>query len=253
MKRSFLLSMVFIAGLAACATRLPPTQPQAFELGLEAGVSVPVTAWRVDRGPRILWLVSDKGFPEGMRALAAQLQQLGFEVWQADLFAAEFLPTLPSSVGKIPDTRLLELLDQVLSQDQRPLVLMADGLGAQLVTRMAGSWRGHHRGQWSARIEKTVLVSPILYIATPAAGTEARYIDSSGAVGGGVLVFQPELSPYYWWLQRTETALAGHGSVVSVTVIKNVRDRFYFRPDSNAKEQETAGRFGKLIAAGLKE
>jgi len=141
----------------------------------------------------------------------------------------------------------------VLSRDQRPLVLMADGLGAQLVTRMAGSWRGQHRGQWSTRIRNTVLVSPILYTATPAAGTEVRYIDSSGAVGGRVLVFQPALSPYYWWLQRTETALAGHGSGVSVTVIKKVRDRFYFRPDANTNEQETAGQFGKQIAAALKE
>lgn len=251
MLRSCALSIVLMFSLASCASA--PSQPQGFELDLPGGLSVPVKAWRTEAGPRVLWLPSDHGFPAGMQQLAAQLQREGIEVWQADMLGADFLPQVPSSLDKVGDTGLLQLLQAVLDVDGRPLVLMADGHGAKLAARMAGRWRQQHGGQWPRRVRSVVLVSPNLYTATPEVGDDAHYINGSGAFGGRVLVYQPTLSPYYWWLERTGQALSGKPSVVGMAILKNVRDRFYFRPDASATEQATAARFGKQVADGLEE
>lgn len=251
MLRSCALSIVLMVGMVSCAT--VPSQPQGFELGLPGGLSVPVKAWHTESGPRVLWLSSDRGFPAGMQDLASQLQREGIEVWQADLLGADFLPQVPSSLGKISDDSLVQLLRAALDADGRALVLMADGQGARLLVRLAGRWRQQHDGQWPRRVKSVVLVSPILYTATPEVGADARYLDQADALGGRVWVYQPNRSPYFWWLERTERALSGGPSAVTIKVMQNVRDRFYFRPDASATELVAAARFGKQIADGLRE
>ena len=236
--------------LSSCTT-IAQQRSQQVELGLGGDSAVPVEVWPGNSANRILWLMSDKGFSPGTKQLATQLQRSGFEVWQADLLAAEFLSLLPSSIDKVDDDQLLKLVDAVLARDSKSLVLMADGHGARLVTRAARVWRNKNQGRWSDRMTATVLISPILYRATPAPGEEAEYIDSVGAAGGRQIIFQPQLSPYRWWIDRTVSRLKDKADSVTVVPLEGVRDRFYFRPDANAPEQKLGRQFGDRIIRAL--
>lgn len=252
MKFRIILLFCTYSLLSSCMA-IPEPRSQLIELDIGQGSPVPTEIWFAGSAQRILWLVSDKGFPSGMKQLATQLQRSGIEVWQADLLAAEFLPLLPSSIDKVDDDQLLKLVEAVLARDSKTLVLMADGHGAKLVSRFARAWRNKHGNKWSDRITGSILISPILYQATPAPGEEAAYIDSVGDAGGQQIVFQPQLSPYRWWIERTVGRLKKSADSVTVVPLEGVRDRFYFRPDVNAREQKLGQQFGRRITKILTE
>lgn len=233
--------------ISACATTPQVHQARSVELDLGGGVSVPLQIWPVESTQRVLWLSSDKGFPAGMKRLAKRLQLNGVEVWQADVLAAEFLPLLASSMEKVSGKTLVTLVEKVLEQDKRALVLMADGHGAKLLTRFGGAWRNQYGDQWPKSISDIILISPNLYESTPPAGEEAKYIDSSGELGGRHIIFQPQLSPYRWWIERTVSKLKTKAVSVSVRPLDGVRDRFYFRADANAAEQKMEQQFANMI------
>lgn len=243
--------LLCIASLLSSCMAMPQPGSQLIELDTGGDGPVPVELWPAGSAQRILWLGSDNGFPPGTRQLAGRVQQGGIEVWQADLLAAGFLPLLPSSIDQVEGNRLLQLVNTVLARDSKNLVLMADGHAARLVTRFARAWRNKNRDTWSDRITDIVLISPNLYRATPDPGEEATYVDSIGEAGGRQIIFQPQLSPYRWWIDRTVARLGKNASGVVVFPLEGVRDRFYFRPDANAHEQKLGQQFGDKIVKAL--
>jgi len=230
------------------------TSPTAQELKLATGTELTLQVWSGDkRSPRVLWLGSDAAFPSGMLDVAHALNAKGIEIVQVDMLSAHFLPALPSSLEQVPDSDLGALLQQVMAIDNRPLLLMADGLGAKLLVRAAQAWRIQTTQSWPKTIAGVILLSPNLYVATPAAGAEAEYIAQSGALGGRIIVLQPQLSPLYWWLERLQQMLVQSSATVEITPLPGVRDRFYFRPDASPKEQQLAKQLPDMILKNLEK
>jgi thiol-disulfide isomerase/thioredoxin len=67
-----------------------------------------------------------------------------------------------------------------------------------------------------------------------------------------VFLIQPENSPWRWRLDATQAELRKSGARVFVRVIKEARDRFYFRPDATEVEERLARELAGQIRAAVK-
>lgn len=176
----------------------------------------------------ILWVPSEYGILPQEKRLAEQLAQNGIATTFFDPFEALFLAPTSSALQTIPAGWVSKILEQtsfdyVLAGNQASvLALSALNQFYQTAKRSTG----------------VILLNPDLLTQTPLPGEVGVYWPQVAQTNLPVFVLQGELSPWRWQLLDLQTELSKGGSEVFVKMLPKVRDRFYFRPDANAYEQQ---------------
>lgn len=217
-----------LAGLAAAA------QARKQTLALPDGGEIEIHVFPGSGRALLLWLPSEAGVLPAQERIAAALAAGGMEVWLADVLSARFLPALPSSLEQVPAEDVAALIARAAKGKKR-VYLLGDGRAAVPILRGAALAQAQGLAPDGA-----VLLSPNLYVQTPDAGTDARYLPIATQTRLPMVILQPMLSPWRWWIDRLRAALESGGSAVHVESLPGLRDRFYFRPDATARETAAA-------------
>lgn len=204
------------------------------------------TRYKVQGNTVFIWLYSEAGPQKEEHQIAEQLAKMGIEVWRVDLFAAHFLPVASSSMDKIPDDDFSQLIQYAHQQTGKKIIPITTGRGSRPLLR--GTHRWQSQNPHSRVLPGVILMSPKFYIETPEPGIEGKLLPIVEQTNLAVFILQPEKSPWFWKLDKTLPALEKGGSDVFVKKIKNVRDRYYFRPDATEHEKKEAAQ----LAATLK-
>ena len=194
---------------------------------------------------RLLWFPPATGFGPPQRRIAAALAAAGMEVWLVDVFASYFLPTVPSSLARIPAADMAALIDAAV-RDGRRLVLLGSGRGVLPLLR--GAHARLLRRPESPELAGAILLSPPFFVETPDPGEPARLLPVVRHTNLALFVMQPRKSPWYWKLPQVLPVLEAAGSEVFVQILPGLRDRFHFRPDATAEERQAARALPRWIA-----
>ena len=238
----FILRLLALVALAAASGVVSATGH--FDIKLKDGTAVTVAAHVAPGKSLVLWLPSGFGKFAGEMQVAERLAALGVEVWQVDLLEARFLPPLESSLDKIPDGDVAELIDAAARTGKR-VYLLASARGGIVALRGAKVWQA--RNPKSAVLGGALLLHPNLFAGPPEPGKEAEYHPVAAQTRLPVYILQPEQSPWRWRLDATQKELEKGGSKVFTRVLTDVRDRFYFRPDATSVEEDVANRLAGML------
>lgn len=228
-------------------------EPQSANLEVGDGTRVPYTIYApgATGGTSVLlvWLSSEAGVQPAESEAAVRLAQAGIEVWMVDPLAGRFLPTLASSMDRIPAGDIQAVIAKATGTG-RKVYLISAGRGAIPVLRGARRWQRRNEGVRG--LAGIVLISPKLFVRTPEPGQAARLMPVVRATNLPIYLIQPAQSPWRWKLGVTVPGLERSGSDVFVQLLDGVRDRFYFRPDATARETAQGARLPQLVRQGLR-
>ncbi|WP_455203577.1 TlpA disulfide reductase family protein [Kaarinaea lacus] len=210
-----------------------------------ADVDIPIEIHPANGTHLAVWLPSEAGPQTIDASIAAQLADLGIEVWRVDLVEANFLPTVASSLEKIPATQISALITYARQNRDKKILFITTGRGAIPVLRGMHQWQ--FNGGDISTLTGVVLLSPKFFVETPDPGLAGELMPIVSATNLPVFVIQPSQSPWYWKLKTTISALEREGSDVYVRIIKNARDRYYFRPDATDYEKKLTAQLPLLL------
>ncbi|WP_126457061.1 TlpA disulfide reductase family protein [Sulfuriflexus mobilis] len=196
-----------------------------------------------------IWLAPEAGLQQAERNTASRLAESGIEVWYPDLFEANFLPVVASSMDKIPAEQLAGLVEAA-SKTGKQVYVVTSGRGVIPVLRGLRQWQTQHPSSDSLR--GLILISPKFFLETPEPGQAAEIMPVVKASNLPIFVMQPDKSPWWWKLEQTIPALEQGGSEVFVRALNGVRDRFYYRPDATAFEDTLAEKLPSLLLQAAK-
>lgn len=243
--RAILLVMCF-PGLGSLHAQ-PGVEETALEM--DDGVDVPVSIFSAD-GPVLVWLPSEHGLLPGHTFQAKQLQAAGIEVWLPDPFAGYFLPTAPSSFDRIP-TRLVPGLIEMSSRGgERPIFVFGNDRAAPWLLEGLREWQIEHPG--AEHLRGLLLMSPYLHTGLPDVGEMPEFHPITQATNLPVYLIQPVLSPQYPLLQEIRSLLETGGSAVALRILPEVRDRFFFRPNTLEAEENLKPDFADELIRGMR-
>ena len=191
---------------------------------------------------------SDHGITDGLKSLTTKLVQKNIEVWIADPFSSWFLPTVESSLGKIPIEAYAQTI-KAANKTNKDIYLLTNDKGAGLLLKAVHKWQSNSKEVLSG----VILISPNLYQKTPSAGSEGVLLEIASATNIPVSIFVPEKSTLSLRINDTVKALKEGGSDVSVKVLKDVRDRFFFREDSISSERKLSLIFSSQVLKGMEQ
>lgn len=214
---------------------------------------IEITVYKAKGDTVFLWLYSEAGPQKEEKEIAEQLAKKGIEVWRVDLFSAHFLPVASSSMDQIPDSDFSYLIQYAYQQTGKNVIPVTTGRGSNPVLRGVRLWQSQY--PQSHAVPGVILMSPKFYLETPEPGIEGKLLPIVEQTNLAIFILQPDKSPWFWKLDKTIPALEKSGSDVFVKKIKNVRDRYYFRPDATSYEKEITTRLPatlKLAANQLK-
>jgi thiol-disulfide isomerase/thioredoxin len=217
----------------ATATELAVSE--TFSIPLNAESEITVEKFPAQGQIIFIWQPHERGIQDIDRQLASQLAKNNIEVWLVDLLETYFLPNTASNMDRITGDGFNRLIANAVAQKNK-VVIGGSGRGAVPVLRGARDWQLQNKNQ--SEFCGVVLLSPKLFVKTPDPGTAAEFMPIAEASDVAVFILQPDKSPWFWKLNQTINALETNGSDVYLKPLKNLRDRFYFRPD--AVEQELA-------------
>lgn len=249
-----LLSMVFCVLLASPLAASAHSQSKPVDQKLRVGpsgdkIEMPVTVYPAKGRDLIVWLPSDTGLLSVDARIASQLAAAGVEVWTADALGARFLPVVPSSLEQIPAADIADLVRAAKAKSGKHVYLLGPGRGAVPALNAVKLLQADK----VLALRGVVLISPNLYVGTPDAGEEAKYLPIAAQTKTRFYILQPELSPWRWYLDRLSGELKRGGSRVRIKTLPGVRDRFYYREDDRPAEQAMGKRMPQLIAHALKD
>jgi len=196
-----------------------------------------------------IWQPHENGLQEIDRQFARQLAMQGIEVWLTDLLEAWFLPNTASNMDKLPASGFASLIEAARKTNKQ-IVIGASGRGAVPALRGIRQWQLEHAG--TTIPAGLVLISPKIFVETPDPGLSGTLLPVVEATNLPIMLLQPDKSPWYWKLDQTIIGLQKSGSEVYVVPIRNVRDRFYFRPDATEHEIKTTSEFHKQLTIAIK-
>ena len=119
-----------------------------------------------------LWLYSEAGPQKSEHDIATQLAKNNIEVWRIDLFAAHFLPVASSSMDRIPDTDISELIEYAYKKTGKKIIPVTTGRGSLPVLKGARRWQAQYKN--STALAGVILMSPKFYTETPEPGEIGR-------------------------------------------------------------------------------
>ena len=191
---------------------------------------------------------SDHGITDGLKNLTTKLVQKNIEVWIADPFSSWFLPTVESSLGKIPLEAYVQTI-KAANKTNKNIYLLTNDKGAGLLLKAVHKWQSNSK----AVLSGVILISPNIYQKTPSAGNDGILLEIASATNIPVSILVPEKSTLSLRINDTVKALKKGGSDISVEVLKDVRDRFFFREDSTSSEIKLSSTFSKQIVKSMEQ
>jgi len=221
------LFLVPVVGLAG--------NPEIIEMN--DGTEITYTHYPAKGDRLFIWLAPEAGLLAAEQRAAKSLADSGDEVWYPDLFAANFLPVVTSSVEQFPAEQISALLGAG-AQTGKQVYFVTSGRGVIPVLRGLRLWQQDNPD--SNAMRGLILFSPKFFVATPDPGERGELMPIVEATNLPVFIVQPKKSPWYWKLERTLSALSKGGSDIYLRPFANVRDRFYYRPDATPYEQKLA-------------
>ena len=192
-----------------------------------------------------IWLPSEAGPQSVDEQFAAELTDLGIEVWRVDLVEAHFLPQVVSSVDKLPAEDIMSLMEHARKATAKQVMFITTGRTAIPVLRGLHQWQ--LTGGDSSALLGVVLFSPKFFVETPDPGMAGELMPIVSASNLPVYIIQPDQSPWYWKLKYTVPALESGGSDVYVRIFRKVRDRYFFRPDATEREKQLTLHTPKIL------
>jgi len=233
--------------LAILAYSIPALSETARSVPLADGSELEVQVHEAKGDNLVIIFPSEHGITEGLSNLATELQDAGVESWIADPFSTWMLPTLGSSLRKIPVEAYVALI-AFAEKTGKNIYLLSNDKGARNLLESAHQWQTASDGVLSG----VILISPNLYINTPTAGNEGELLPVAYATNLPVFIYVASKSTLALRINSTVSALERGGSDVFVQVLKNVRNRFFFRQDATRSEIETASRLGNYIIQSMR-
>lgn len=224
--------------------------PAALNLVTRSGDEINITVHHADGNRLVIWLPSEAGPQQSETTASQQLAKNGTEVWQVNLLEDFFLPIVASSMERLPEAAVSELIQFAIEQTGKHVYLLTSGRGAIPFLRGARQWQLQHPG--SENLAGAILISSKFYVETPDPGVEAQLMPIVSSTNLPIFVIQPNKSPWFWKLNETIPALQQGGSDVYVRYIKNVRDRFFFRPDATEYEKQVTTKLPLMLTQALK-
>lgn len=227
----------------SCSTNQALAATITFNTTDETEISVQVSP--AEGKALLIWLPSEHGPQASEEKLVEMLSKSGLEVWQVDLFEANFLPISFSSMAKIPASQISALINEAHNRTGKAVFVFSAGRGAIPVLRGARHWQQQHPS--GSALAGVILQTPKLYVDTPEPGQEGIFMPIVSATNLPVFIMQPALSPWFWKLPHAVAALEQGGSDVFVQRLPDVRARYYFRPDASRFEQQFSQQLPRLI------
>jgi thiol-disulfide isomerase/thioredoxin len=221
---------------------------QARDVRLSNGMDVPVTVHEAAGDTLLLWLPSGIPGATSDAALAEKMHTQGIEVWRADVLEARFLPTLESSLEKVPNSDIVTLIDAARARGKR-VTLLASARAGLLALRGAHAWHTAHPG--AAGLDGVILLHPNLYLGPPEPGHEAEFHPVVAQTHLPVYVIQPEKSPWRFRIDALKSELERGGARVTVQILPGIRDRYYFRADATAEEDAESTQFAARLRVAI--
>jgi len=196
----------------------------------------------------LIMLPSEHGITDGLKELATSINKKNVEVWLADPFGSLFLVPAPSSLKKIP----LQAYESIINKAQKTgknIYLFSNDKGSSLLLKAINNWQSAS----NSIISGVILVSPNLYKKTPNAGVEGTFLPIASSTNLPIFIYLPEKSTLALRVNDTVEKLKKGGSDVFVQILKNVRDRFFFREDALKDEISLKARFGLSVVNSMKQ
>jgi len=231
----FNLSLLIILLSMSFSSRIICAEETLF-FSVNAETEIEISAYPAIGDTLFLWLYSEAGPQKSEHEIANQLVKNNIEVWRVDLFAAHFLPVASSSMDRIPDSDISELIEYAFKKTGKKIIPVTTGRGSLPVLKGANRWQNKYKN--SHALVGVILISPKFFVETPEPGKEGVLLEIVKQTNLPIFILQPKQSPWYWKLDQTIPALEKSGSDVFVQRINGVRDRYYFRPDAFAYENK---------------
>ncbi|MGK0674396.1 MAG: TlpA disulfide reductase family protein [Halothiobacillaceae bacterium] len=195
----------------------------------------------------LLWLPSEHGVQEGQRRVAEALAAHGIETWLVDPFTTWMLPVSESSLMALPVDGLAHAIEAAAAQAPAPLILVSHDRGSVPLLEALRRWQRAHPGD--ARVRGVLLITPNLFLETPAPGQAARLTPAARRTNLPLFLIQPELSTTALRLPELLEALSS--ARVYWRGVPEARDRFFFRSDATVEELTQAERLPGWMAQGV--
>lgn len=243
-----LLALLVFAWTSVAAT--------AADRSIRSGdADIPVAVYPAPGKTLVLWLPSEHGVLAAEHIAARHLAEKGHEVWLPDLYGARFLPVVPSSAEALPAADVYRVIRAAArlqkGSTKREIWLLTSGRGAKYALEGARLWR--QREGRNKPLAGAVLLHPNLYEKPPEPGEDPAYLPIAGDTQLRIAIVQGELSPWYWTLDSLQSALKRRGSQVSVEILPDIRDRYYFREDAKPAERALGERLPDMIARAISQ
>ena len=230
----YLCAAISLLASGISASNVYAKDSQTFSIAINNETEINVEKFTADGNTILIWQPHEQGIQAIDQQLAAQLAKHKIEVWLVDLLEAYFLPNTSSNMDRLSGEGFKKLITAAAAT-KKNVVIGASGRGAIPVLRGARQWQLANHEQ--AALKGVLLLSPKLFLETPAPGTAARFMPIAKASDVAVYILQPNKSPWFWKLEQSISALQTSGSDVYTKILSNIRDRFYFRPDAFKHEQ----------------
>ncbi|WP_455210901.1 TlpA family protein disulfide reductase [Kaarinaea lacus] len=173
----------------------------------------------------LLWIAPSFGFRQGHSDMSQLLSKHGFEVWQADINEALFLPHNSTVMRELNPKYVSDLIKIAHTETGKQVVLISGSYGAIPALRGAREWvltKPDNR-----YLLGVVLFSPNVYQSIPPLGTEPEFLPIAYATNFPVVIFQGEMNSNRWQVEKLAAALRSGGSFVHIEMMKNVVGLFY--------------------------
>lgn len=239
------MKRLLLVCLYLCGTASLPASGR--ELTLSTGTGMQVEIYPGTGEAMLLWLASEHGLPEGLTAFARAIREQGTEFWLVDPYSSWFLHPAPSSLDSFDTAELAELIGLAAERTGKKVYLGSNDKASRVLLRAARELQLTD----SEVIAGAVLVTPDLFARTPAPGQPARFAPITAATNLPVMLVVAEKSTLALRWQQLGDSLRQGGSTVFTQMVKEVRDRFFFRPDATPQEQAAAGALPAMVAQSL--
>jgi thiol-disulfide isomerase/thioredoxin len=173
----------------------------------------------------LLWIAPSFGFRQGHSDIAQLLSKQGFEVWQADINEALFIPHNSTSMRELNAKYVSDLVETAHSETGKKIVLISGSYGAIPLLRGARQWQLTKPD--SRYLLGIVLFSPNVYHSIPPLGTEPEFLPIAYATNIPVVIFQGDMNSNRWQVDKLAAALRSGGAAVHIELMENVVGLFY--------------------------
>jgi thiol-disulfide isomerase/thioredoxin len=153
------------------------------------------------------------------------LSKQGFEIWQADINEALFLPHSSTVMRELNPKYVSDLIKTAHTETGKQIVLVSGSYGAIPTLRGAREWLLTKPD--SRYLLGVILFSPNVYQTIPALGTEPQFLPIAYASSVPVVIFQGDMNSNRWQVEKLAEVLRSGGSFVQIEIMKDVVGLFY--------------------------